>query len=136
MSKYVRFNLAFMRAARGKLTQREVSLATGLSQKTLSALETGASKGVEFATVARLCQFLKCTPNDLLVLEEEIVDEPPSPESLRKADDIIARGLQKAMSMPQQTPAEIWSAFDALRTKIQEQVQDAGQREGRVKQRA
>ena len=95
-----------------------------------------ARKGLEIARVARLCQFLKCTPNDLLVLEEEIVDEPPSKESLKKADDIIARGLQRAMSAPQKTPEEIWSAFDALREKIQATGQDAGQREGRVKQRA
>lgn len=136
MSKYVRFNLAFMRAVRGKLTQREVALATGLSQKTLSALETGTSKGVEFSTVARLCQFLQCTPNDLLVLEDEIVDVAPSEESLKKADDIIARGLRRAMDAPAQTPEEIWSAFDALREKIQAQLQDGGQREGRVNRRA
>jgi DNA-binding Xre family transcriptional regulator len=136
MGKYIRFNLAFMRAARGKLTQREVALATGLSQKTLSALETGSSKGVEFSTIARLCQFLKCTPNDLLVIEEEIVDTPPSTSSLEKANAIIARGLKRAMETPQQTPEEIWSAFDALREKIQTQSNDATQREGRVKRRA
>jgi DNA-binding Xre family transcriptional regulator len=136
MSKYIRFNLAFMRAARGKLTQREVALATGLSQKTLSALETGSSKGVEFSTIARLCQFLKCSPNDLLVLEEEIIDTPPSTSSLEKANAIIARGLKRAMETPQQTPEEIWSAFDALREKMQTQSNDATQREGRVKRRA
>jgi putative transcriptional regulator len=136
MSKYIRFNLAFMRAARGKLTQREVALGTGLSQKTLSALETGSSKGVEFSTIARLCQFLKCSPNDLLVIEEEIVDTPPSTSSLEKANAIIARGLKRAMETPQQTPEEIWSAFDALREKIQTQSNDATQREGRVKRRA
>ena len=136
MSKYVRFNLAFMRAARGKLTQREVALATGLSQKTLSALETGSSKGVEFSTIARLCQFLKCSPNDLLVIEEEIIDTPPSTSSLEKANSIIARGLKRAMETPQQTPEEIWSAFDALQEKIQTQNKDGKQREGRVKQRA
>lgn len=135
MSKYVRFNLALIRTARGKLTQRDVSLATGLSQKTLSALETGTSKGVEFATIAKLCQFLKCTPNDLLVLEEEIIDQAPSKESLKKADDIIARGLQRAMTAPQQTPEEVWSAFDALREKIQ-MSRDAAQNEGRTKRRA
>jgi DNA-binding Xre family transcriptional regulator len=136
MSKYVRFNLAFMRAARGKLTQREVALGTGLSQKTLSALETGSSKGVEFSTIARLCQFLKCSPNDLLVLEEEVIDTPPSTSSLEKANAIIARGLKRAMEAPQQTPEEIWSAFDALREKIQAQSKDAAQREGHVKRRA
>lgn len=136
MSKYVRFNLAFMRAARGKLTQREIALATGLSQKTLSALETGASKGVEFGTIARLCDYLKCTPNDLLVLEEEVADVAPSEASLKKADEIIAKGLRKAMQAPEQTPEEIWGEFDALREKMQNQAQGSDQRGGRIKQRA
>lgn len=117
--KQVRFNLALIRATRGKLTQRDVSLATGLSQKTLSALETGASKGVEFSTLAKLCQFLKCAPNDLLILEDEIEDIPPSKESLAKAKDIVGRGLERAMSAPKKTHDEIWADFDALRNKIQ-----------------
>jgi putative transcriptional regulator len=126
--KQVRFNLALMRATRGKLTQREVSLATGLSQKTLSALETGSSKGIEFSTLAKLCRFLKCAPNDLLILEDEIEDIPPSKESLAKAKEIIGRGLERAMSAPKKTPEEIWADFDTLRTKIQE-----SQQENRVK---
>ncbi len=117
--KKIRFNLALMRATRGKLTQREVSLATGLSQKTLSALETGASKGVDFTTLAKLCQFLKCAPNDLLLLEDEIEDVPPSKESLAKAKEIIGRGLERAMNAPKKTTEEIWADFDALRSKIQ-----------------
>jgi DNA-binding Xre family transcriptional regulator len=117
--KHIRFNLALMRATRGKLTQREVSLATGLSQKTLSALETGSSKGIDFATLAKLCQFLKCAPNDLLSLEDDIEDVPPSPESLAKAKEIVGRGLERAMSAPKKTPDEIWADFDALRDKIQ-----------------
>lgn len=129
--KQVRFNLALMRATRGKLTQREVSLATGLSQKTLSALETGASKGVDFSTLAKLCQFLKCAPNDLLLLEDEIEDIPPSKESLAKAKEIIGRGLERAMNAPKKTPEEIWAEFDTLRNKIQ-----ISQQEDRVKERA
>lgn len=129
--KKVRFNLALMRATRGKLTQREVSLATGLSQKTLSALETGASKGVDFTTLAKLCQFLKCAPNDLLLLEDEIEDVPPSKESLAKAKEIIGRGLERAMSAPKKTTEEIWADFDALRSKIQN-----SQEEDRARERA
>lgn len=121
--KIVQFNLAFMRMARGRYTQREIALSTGLSQKTLSALETGASKGIEFSTISKLCDFLKCTPNDLLVLEEEIIDEPPSQETLNKAREIVVRGLQKAMDAPKQTPEEIWLKFDILREKIQAQAQ-------------
>jgi len=135
MNKNVRFNLAFVRAARGMLTQRDVALGTGLSQKTLSALETGTSQGIEFATMARLCEFLKCTPNDLFVIEEEIPEVKPSEESLKKADEIIARGLKRAMEAPLQTPEEIWNAFDALCEKMQSQAQD-NQREGRAKSRA
>ena len=101
------------------LTQRDVSLATGLSQKTLSALETGASKGVEFSTLAKLCEFLKCAPNDLLLIEDEVEDIPPSKESLSKAREIIGKGLERAMTAPKKTPEEIWADFDVLRTKIQ-----------------
>lgn len=120
--KQVRFNLALMRATRGKLTQREISLATGLSQKTLSALETGSSKGVEFATLAKLCDFLKCEPNDLLVLEEEAEEIKPSKESLVKAKDIVSRGLVRAMKAPKQTSEDIWAEFDELRTKIEKRA--------------
>jgi len=128
MGKYVRFNLAFMRVIRGKLTQRDVALGTGLSQKTLSALETGASQGVEFGTIAKLCDYLKCTPNDLFILESETAYATPSSNSLKKADEIIARGLKRAMQEPEQTPEEIWSEFDALRERMRTQAQEAEQR--------
>jgi putative transcriptional regulator len=119
----IRFNLAIMRAVRGRLTQREVALATGLSQKTLSALETGTSKGVEFATLAKLCQFLNCAPNDLLILEEDVDDTPPSKESLAKAKEIVSRGLQKALGSPVKTPEEVWAEFDAVRLKIVAEIE-------------
>ena len=123
MGKYVRFNLAFMRVIRGKLTQRDVALGTGLSQKTLSALETGASQGVEFGTIAKLCDYLKCTPNDLFVLESETAYATPSSNSLKKADEIIARGLKRAMQEPEQTPEEIWSVFDVLRERMRTEAE-------------
>ncbi len=136
MGKYVRFNLAFMRVIRGKLTQRDVALGTGLSQKTLSALETGASQGVEFGTIAKLCDYLKCTPNDLFVLESETAYATPSSNSLKKADEIIARGLKRAMQEPEQTPEEIWSEVDARRERMRTQAQEAGQRAQRNQPKA
>ena len=123
MGKYVRFNLAFMRVIRGKLTQRDVALGTGLSQKTLSALETGASQGVEFGTIAKLCDYLKCTPNDLFVLESETAYATPSSNSLKRADEIIVRGLKRAMQEPEQTPEEIWSVFDVLRERMRTEAE-------------
>ena len=131
MNKYIKFNLALVRALRGKLTQRDVAQATGLSQKTLSSLETGASKGIDFATLAKLCDFLKCTPNELLLVEEELEDVQPSADSMAKADEIIARGLKKAMQTPEQTPEEIWIEFEALRKKMQGQAQESQKRGGR-----
>lgn len=136
MNKYIRFNLALVRALRGKLTQRDIAQATGLSQKTLSALETGASKGIDFATLAKLCDFLRCTPNDLLIVEEEIEDLQPSADSMAKAEEIIARGLKKAMQAPEQTPEEIWAEFELLRKKMQAQAQESEQRGGRKLQSA
>lgn len=66
--------IAYLRLENGKLSQRQVSEATGIAQKTLSALETGTSQGITFSTLARLCEFFSCTPNDILVLEE--LDQP------------------------------------------------------------
>lgn len=136
MAKNLRFNLALIRAARGKLSQRDVAEATGLTQKTISALETGTSKGVEFSTIAKLCDFLKCSPNDLLVLEDEIEDIPVSLKSLQKADELIARGLRRAMNAPTQSAEELWAEFDAVREKIQAQVQAVEDRKGRKSKRA
>lgn len=128
MSKYIRTNLAQLRFANGKLTQREVSEGTGIGQKTLSALETGASKGIEFRTLLKLTDYFKCSIDDILVVEEEVEDKPPSEESLKKADDLIARGIKKAIDTPQQTPAEIWAEFDELRSKLQRERIDRRQK--------
>ncbi len=133
MAKNLHFNLALLRAARGKLTQREVAQATGLSQKTISALETGTSKGVEFSTIAKLCDYLECSPNDLLVLEEEIDYTPVSQKSLKKADELIARGLRRAMESPPRSAEEIWADFDRVRARIQAQVRAA---ESKVKKKS
>ena len=79
MSKQLRTNLAYLRFINGKLTQKDVSEATGIGQKTISSLETGASKGIEFNTLVKLCTFFNCTPGDLLMLEDE-VDDTVHPE--------------------------------------------------------
>jgi putative transcriptional regulator len=121
MTKYIRTNLASLRFARGKLSQREVSQATGIGQKTLSALETGASKGVEFSTLVRLCEFFKCELADLLAIEEEPEDIQPSQDAINRAQQIVARGLKVAIEAPPQTPAEIWAEFDAVRERLQKE---------------
>jgi DNA-binding Xre family transcriptional regulator len=120
MGQYIRTNLAYLRTTRGKLSQREISQATGIGQKTLSALETGATNGIDFNTLIKLCNFFRCTPSDILVIEDEPeILPPPKPESLKKAEELIARGLKAAMEAAPQTPAEIWAEFDAVRERMQ-----------------
>jgi len=48
------------------LTQQELADRIEVRRDTISALERGKSQGIEFGTLARLCDALACTPNDLL----------------------------------------------------------------------
>jgi transcriptional regulator with XRE-family HTH domain len=57
------------------LSQRELSRLTGLSQKTISAIETNKSKGVDFDTLDRLAAALGVEPALLIVREAA----PPTP---------------------------------------------------------
>lgn len=59
------------------------------------------------------------------MLEEEVEHIPVSEKSLRKADEIIVRGLRRAMESPPRNAEEIWSDFDKLRVQIQSQVHSA-----------
>ena len=120
--KYIQSNLTYMRAIK-KLTQKEVAQATGIGQKTLSALETGASQGIEFNTLIKLCTFFRCTPSELLLIEEEPENIPPSLEALNRADGLITRGLKAAMEAPEQNSNEVWAEFDAMRDRLKNTIQ-------------
>lgn len=50
------------------LTQQQLADQVGVRRDTISSLERGKSRGIEFSTLARLCDALACTPNDLLEL--------------------------------------------------------------------
>lgn len=58
--------------ARG-LTAKDVHASTGISQNTLTLLGNGATKGIQFDTLSKLCNALSCEPNDILKLK---LDEP------------------------------------------------------------
>lgn len=131
MNKYIRTNLPALRFNNGRLSQKAVSEATGIGQKTISALETGTSKGIEFNTLVKLCTFFDCTPSDLLTIEQEIqediLEEPASPEARRQAKLLIAQGLEAgleaALALPPATAEEIWTKFDAVRLRIQDELE-------------
>lgn len=126
MHKYIRTNLSHLRFSHGRLSQKAVSEATGIGQKTLSALETGASKGIEFNTLLKLCTFFNCTPSELLLIEEEPGDTEVSDQAREKAKMLVARGLQASMQSAPITPEQVWEEFDAVRIRVQDAAERAG----------
>lgn len=63
----ISIRLGLLRAERGYSQERLAELA-GLSRDTLSTLERGKSRSIAFDTLAKLCDALTCTPNDLLAV--------------------------------------------------------------------
>ncbi len=49
---------------------------------------------------------------------KRIQDSTYTEEELSLADEIIARGLNRAMASPQRSPSEIWAEFDAVRARL------------------
>jgi len=54
-----------------QLTQKELAARAGVRRDTVSALERGCTQGIQFDTLARLCDALECGPGDLFALVEE-----------------------------------------------------------------
>ncbi|SRR5579883_381360 len=66
----IRFRLPELRARR-RLSQRQVAAAAGVRPDTVSALERGAVRGIQFETLARLCEVLGCEPGELFELDRD-----------------------------------------------------------------
>mgnify|MGYP003384700044 CR=1 FL=1 len=139
-NKTIKTNLSYLRFSQGRVSQKAVSEATGIGQKTLSALETGASKGIEFNTLLKLCLFFNCTASDLLIIEDVApAEEPVSDESRKRAKDLVARGLLAALQSPEPTPEKVWAEFDAVRMRMQyeaDQKQKGNANKGQLSKRA
>ena len=89
----VRIALPTVRARRG-LSQRQLAALAGLRPDTVSALERGASAGIRFDTLARLCEVLGCDPGDLLEIDrdEHRVPSVGGPDE----DDLVRSRLRAA----------------------------------------
>jgi putative transcriptional regulator len=48
------------------MTSRELANAIGLSETNLSLLKSGKVKGIRFATLEAICDYLECQPGDIL----------------------------------------------------------------------
>lgn len=62
--------LALIRAER-RLSQRRLAALAGVRPDTVSALERGKSMGIQFDTLARICDVLDVEPGELFELERD-----------------------------------------------------------------
>ena len=58
--------------ARRKVKSKDLAAHVGITEANLSLLKSGKVKGVRFATLEKICQFLNCQPGDIL---EYVPDE-------------------------------------------------------------
>lgn len=66
--------------AKRKVRAKELAEAIGITQANLSLLKSGKVKGIKFATLDAICDYLQCQPGDLLEHQPEV-----EPEVLPKA---------------------------------------------------
>ncbi|MET3132006.1 putative transcriptional regulator [Oxalobacteraceae bacterium GrIS 1.11] len=55
--------------AKRKIRSRELAAHVGITEQNLSLLKSGKVRGMRFATLALICEFLQCQPGDLLEYE-------------------------------------------------------------------
>lgn len=67
----IHINLDVM-LARRKVKSKDLAAHVGITEANLSLLKSGKVKGVRFATLEKICQFLNCQPGDIL---EYVPDE-------------------------------------------------------------
>ena len=69
--------------ARRKMSVGELADRVGITPANLAVLKNGRAKAVRFATLAALCEVLKCQPGDLLRWEAEKAEEVRADEVAR-----------------------------------------------------
>jgi putative transcriptional regulator len=76
---------------RRRLSQRTLAAMAGVRPDTVSELERGISKGIQFETLARLCAALDCTPGELFELRLDAIDDHQVPVLGGSGEDEILR---------------------------------------------
>ena len=62
--------------ARRKVKSKDLAEHVGITEANMSLLKQGRVKGVRFATLEKICDYLQCQPADLLVYEPEAQGTP------------------------------------------------------------
>lgn len=65
----IRVNLDVMLAKRKKKS-KELAEYVGISEQNISLIRSGKVKGIRFATLESICEFLECQPGDILEYEQ------------------------------------------------------------------
>ncbi|NEO66076.1 MAG: XRE family transcriptional regulator [Moorea sp. SIO4G2] len=115
--------LAQLRANSGNISYEEISESTGINPQQLRELENGEANAIAFTTLAQLCAFFHCSPNDLLIVDwegEEIA--PPTADEIEKASQIIKQAFARAEAMPPRSAEEIWDSFEGTIERISHQL--------------
>ncbi len=58
-------NLDVMLAMR-KVKSKDLAAHVGITEQNLSLLKSGKVRGIRFATLEKICEYLQCQPGDLL----------------------------------------------------------------------
>lgn len=55
-----------------KVKSKDLAAHVGITDANLSLLKSGKVKGIRFETLSRICEYLDCTPGDLLRYEPAV----------------------------------------------------------------
>ena len=55
--------------ARRKVKSKDLARYVGITEQNLSIIKLGKAKGIRFATLAKICEFLECKPGDIIDID-------------------------------------------------------------------
>jgi len=78
----IEINLDVM-LARRKVKSKDLAAHVGITEQNLSLLKSGKVKGIRFATLEAICEYLECQPGDILSYRED--DDASAPPKRERA---------------------------------------------------
>jgi putative transcriptional regulator len=61
--------------AKRKAKSKDLAAHVGITEANLSLLKSGKVKGIRFATLEAICDYLDCQPADILTYEQDSADD-------------------------------------------------------------
>lgn len=54
------------------VTSKELCEYVGITEANMSILRSGKAKGIRFDTLLKICEYLECSPGDIIGIEGEV----------------------------------------------------------------